>query len=407
MDLIAPFSLFVLLLYLFIETVRLRRDIKNIPVRIAVSGIRGKSSLTRLIAGGLRQAGLKVVAKTTGSSPVLICSDGREQVINRRGRATVLEQKKLLAAAAADRADFLVSEMMSIQPECLKAEARYLLQPQIIVFSNFRVDHTEFLGEDRERIARSLLETVPAGTIVFIPEEEFRPWMEQLSLERGFKLIAVTGSPESASLSEILPYPEFEANSRLALAVLKHFGVSAGQARQGWLRLNPDSGRPRMWKIAASRNRSFYFVSLFAANDPESSLMAMELITRRLGWQESRKIGLINLRADRGDRTRQWAEFLKKGEVNFLEALIVIGPGARAMGRTVRKWAQAAGCELWILPDRKPEDVLEEIIEAVRNCQKRLPTAETSCLVFGLGNIGGFGRRLIDYLERTADAVRI
>ncbi|MDI6697688.1 MAG: poly-gamma-glutamate synthase PgsB [Candidatus Saccharicenans sp.] len=407
MDLIALFSLLIFLLYLSVETVRLRRDMKTISVRIAVSGIRGKSSLTRLIAGGLRQAGLKVVAKTTGSSPVLICSDGREQVIKRRGRATVLEQKKLVAAAAADRADFLVSEMMSIQPECLKAEAKYLLQPQVIVFSNFRIDHTEFLGEDREQIARRLLETVPAGTVVFILEEEFRPWMEHLSLERRFELKTVAGSFESASLSEILPYPEFEANARLALAVLKQFGVSAEQARQGWMHLNPDSGRPRMWKVTTSRNGSFYFVSLFAANDPESSLMAMELITRRLGWQEGRKIGLLSLRADRGDRTRQWAAFLKKGEVDFLESLIVIGPGARAMGRTLRKWAQATGCQLWILPDRRPEDAMEGIIEAVRNCRKRLPAVEGKCLVFGLGNIGGFGCRLIDYLERTADAVRI
>jgi len=151
-----------------------------------------------------------------------------------------------------------------------------------MVFSNFRVDHTEFLGKDREQIARSMLDTVPSGTLTFIPEEEFRPWMENLALKKGFELRTVASSQESAALAEILPYPEFEINARLALAVLKHFGLSAGQARPGWSVLNPDSGRPRLWKIRTSRDRSFYFVSLFAANDPESSLMAMELIIA--GW---------------------------------------------------------------------------------------------------------------------------
>ncbi|NPV82652.1 MAG: poly-gamma-glutamate synthase PgsB, partial [Candidatus Aminicenantes bacterium] len=118
--LIAPFALLILLIYLSIEAVRFRRRLKKIPVRVAVGGIRGKSSITRLIAGGLRQAGLKVMAKTTGSRPVLIYPDGHEQEISRRGHPTILEQKMLVKVAAAAEADFLVSEMMSIQPECLR-----------------------------------------------------------------------------------------------------------------------------------------------------------------------------------------------------------------------------------------------------------------------------------------------
>ena len=38
--------------------------------RVAVTGTRGKSGVTRLIASGLRASGAKVVAKTTGSRPV-------------------------------------------------------------------------------------------------------------------------------------------------------------------------------------------------------------------------------------------------------------------------------------------------------------------------------------------------
>lgn len=405
--LIAPFSMLILIIYLSVEAVRFRRRLKKIPVRIAVGGIRGKSSITRLIAGGLRQSGLRVMAKTTGSSPVLIYPDGHEQEIRRRGRPNVLEQKKLVDVAAAEKADFLVSEMMSIQPECLGAEGRHLLRPQVLVLSNFRPDHTEFLGRKREEVARALLEAVPPGTIVFIPEEEFQPWMESVAGEKGFELITVSSSIESARLTETLPYPEFEPNVRLALAVLTHFGLAADRVRDGWSGLNPDLGRPRVWRVGLPGKRRFHLVGLFAANDPESSLLAMELITRRLGWQESRKIGLLSLRADRGDRSQQWAEFLQSGKADFLESLILIGPGAGALSRKLRRWAQNAGRPVLVLSDRGPEKSLEEIKKLVAECQKRLPGSEERCLVFGLGNIAGFGRRLIDYLEGTADAVRI
>ena len=43
-----------------------KKSIANIPIRIHVNGIRGKSSVVRLIAAGLREGGLRTFAKTTG-----------------------------------------------------------------------------------------------------------------------------------------------------------------------------------------------------------------------------------------------------------------------------------------------------------------------------------------------------
>jgi poly-gamma-glutamate synthase PgsB/CapB len=407
LDLIPLLSWFIFLIYLGVESYGCRCRIKKIPSRIAVSGIRGKSSITRLIACGLRAGGYKVVAKTTGSKPVVIYPDGREEEIRRRGPATILEQKNLAARAVAERADFLVSEMMSIQPECLKAEGRYLLQPDILVLSNFRVDHTEFLGQDKEEVARKMMTAVPAGTLVFLPEEEWRPWMEVLANKQGFELRAVGSSPEAARLTEILPYPEFEPNLRLALAVLEHLGIASSRAGSTWSDLKPDYGRTRAWKIRYGRNRFFYFVSLFAANDPESSLLALEFVTHRMGWQDNPKIGLLSLRADRGDRTAQWADFLKSGKANFLESLVLTGPGARALRFKIRRSFGTSDRMVHLLSARHPESSLEEIIRLVKECQKTRSASVSDSLVFGLGNIGGLGCQLIDYLERTADAVRI
>ncbi|MCK7480234.1 MAG: hypothetical protein M0C28_25450 [Candidatus Moduliflexus flocculans] len=73
-----------------------------VPLRIGVTGTRGKSSVTRLIAAALRGSGRRTLAKTTGSRPMLILPDGTEREIPRPGPATILEQKRLLRIARAE-----------------------------------------------------------------------------------------------------------------------------------------------------------------------------------------------------------------------------------------------------------------------------------------------------------------
>ncbi|TFH29311.1 MAG: poly-gamma-glutamate synthase PgsB, partial [Myxococcales bacterium] len=61
-----------------LELILHRRRLKKIPIRIHVNGTRGKTSVTRLIAAGLREAGIRCVAKTTGTVPRFILPNGRE-----------------------------------------------------------------------------------------------------------------------------------------------------------------------------------------------------------------------------------------------------------------------------------------------------------------------------------------
>src|SRR5512135_3914272 len=105
------------LLYLAVERLRLARALRRLPRRVAVTGTRGKSGVTRLIASGLRASGAKVVAKTTGSRPVVILPDGSEREVARAGPPSVREQVRLVEMAASLGADTLVAEMMSIGGE--------------------------------------------------------------------------------------------------------------------------------------------------------------------------------------------------------------------------------------------------------------------------------------------------
>ena len=72
--------LFILLITIglgFLEIYFHNKSIKNIPIRIHVNGIRGKSSVVRLIASGLREANIKTFAKTTGTTPCIINNEGK------------------------------------------------------------------------------------------------------------------------------------------------------------------------------------------------------------------------------------------------------------------------------------------------------------------------------------------
>ena len=70
-------------LYLIGERLALERSLRRIPLRIAITGTRGKTSLTRLLASILQEDGRRVIAKTTGSEAVILLPDGGRIELNR------------------------------------------------------------------------------------------------------------------------------------------------------------------------------------------------------------------------------------------------------------------------------------------------------------------------------------
>ena len=104
------------LLLLVRERGRARLDRASIAHVVHVNGTRGKSSVSRMIEAGLRAGGLRVFCKTTGTDPMMIDVEGREEPVLRRGRANIREQIAILRRAAAQNADVLVIECMAVLP---------------------------------------------------------------------------------------------------------------------------------------------------------------------------------------------------------------------------------------------------------------------------------------------------
>ena len=81
------------------------RALAMIPLRVHVNGTRGKSSVTRLIAAGLRAGGLRTFAKTTGTAPRVIDAEGKDRIIHRLRLPSIGEQVRLMSYFSKEKPD--------------------------------------------------------------------------------------------------------------------------------------------------------------------------------------------------------------------------------------------------------------------------------------------------------------
>ena len=136
----------VWLALLIAERIRARRDRARLEHVIHVNGTRGKSTVTRLIAAGLRAGGWRTACKTTGTDPIYSGVDGSERLIRRIAPSNIREQLRILHRAAGESAQILVAECMAVQPELQRVAQQEMLLADIGVITNVRLDHTDVMG---------------------------------------------------------------------------------------------------------------------------------------------------------------------------------------------------------------------------------------------------------------------
>src|SRR5512135_1065855 len=190
------FIALVLLALGLLEVARVRRARSGIPIRIHVNGTRGKSSVVRLIAGGLRESGIRTCAKTTGTLARMILPDASEYPVFRPGGANVIEQVRIVSAAASYDAQAIVVECMALQPQLqYLCESRFLKATHGVI-TNARADHLDVMGPEEKDVALALAGSTPLKAKLFTAENRHLPVFEYATRDRQTKLLAVT--PEEA-----------------------------------------------------------------------------------------------------------------------------------------------------------------------------------------------------------------
>jgi poly-gamma-glutamate synthase PgsB/CapB len=370
-----------------IEYLLHNRALKSVPVRIHVNGSRGKSSVTRLIAAGIRSSGKRVVAKTTGSAPRIIYEDGTEVPIPRRGKPNIKEMVNFFRIVKRRKAEVAVVECMAILPELQKVTEQTIVKSTIGVCTNVRPDHIGEMGDTLGEIAESLSLTVPRNGIFFTQEtrflEVFRKKAKQLSTECN----PIEFSEPSDEEMKDFPYLEHKENVALALGVCEYLGIDRSVALKGMHHAEPDIGVLRIHKIE-EEGKIIEFLNAFSANDPES----LTLIWNRVRRRHEKKIILINTRRDRIIRSKQLGELVAK-QIQAA-SFIVTGSFVKAFINSTIK----AG-----LPREKIINLEGASIEKIYRTVLDL-TKEKS-LVFAMGNFVNFGWEITKYFTERAEEV--
>jgi hypothetical protein len=138
-----------------------------------------------------------------------------------------------------------------------------------------------------------------------------------------------------------------------------------------------------MWRYRNADAVEVVLVSAFAANDPESTRIVYREVVGMLQVDVQRCVGLLTLRADRGDRSVQWLEALRDGVAPGFRHLFVTGMHARAFARRVRQLVPAM--PVTVVPGTDPTELTRIVTAELR---------DTGGMVFGCGNFGGIGAAL-------------
>ena len=356
-------------LYLAVDAYRTNAARRRIGHIVHVNGIRGKSSVTRLIHAGLTAGGVHSFCKVTGTDPMVLCPDGTEKVLRRIGVANIREQSRVLRMAAGQGADVLVIECMAITPELQRASQRNILKADIGVLTNVRRDHTDVMGDSLEEICDSLLNTLPEKGMFFTAEEKFFTRIAAATEKMDTK--AVLALPETESYD--FDFPE---NVALALAVCEYLGVSREKALSGMKNYSRDP-----YALSVYHAGEVVFVNGLSINDPSSTVAVWKMVREKYGLEEKKLALLINNRADRGSRTQDMLEVCRELAP---DEILLFGAGKSYMKAKIAKILP--GMPIRCIKKARCFDFEREF---------------GGCAVFAVGNLKGAGREILKKVRKA------
>jgi len=365
------------------EMARHRWHLRRIPVRVHVNGSRGKSSVARLIAAGLRGGGQRVVVKTTGSAARVIHCDGTETPVVRRGGPNIREQLKVIRDAANEQCEALVIECMAVRPDL-----QYTCEHQIVhathgVITNVRPDHVEVMGPTMADVAKSLSGTVPRRAKLFHAEDVFASFFELRAEAARSTCTEATADKVTAAEMEGFKYVEFPENVALALDVCEATGVPRTVALDAMYDVQPDVGAMTLWHFETDHG-AVTFTNGFAANDPQSYRRIWERL--KLVERPENVVMVFNNREDRMRRAKDLVPMF--GRELAAGRYVLIGEETRTVSDMLRREG---------LPMDRVEDLSGR--PAPELWAKLTELCPDGGMVIGIGNIKGIGNELLAHLR--------
>jgi poly-gamma-glutamate synthase PgsB/CapB len=382
----------LLVSYFVIEFILHRRVLRRIPVRIHVNGTRGKTSVVRLIAAGLRAGGKRVYAKSSGTLTSVTDDAGNEFPVFRFSQPNIIEQIRVLRRISHSRPEIVVMECMALQPRFQSLTETQMVRSTHGVITNARRDHLDVMGPTEVDVAKALSGSTPIKARLYTAEQEHLDIFTHAAEDRGTSVRQISDAEVAAVPRDVLEsfkYQEHAENVALALALCEELEVPRETALGGMAALEPEPGATQIYKLKF-HNRDLVFVNAFAANDPESTRRIWERMAGRYGEEQGyRRIAVVNCRADRPQRSQEIAA--AAADWSETDHFIVIGRGTILFLREASRRGIPPE-KLTVEEAATPTEVIETILEV----------SGQRALIVGMANIKGGGGQVARYFGNRA-----
>nr|WP_314994546.1 poly-gamma-glutamate synthase PgsB [uncultured Treponema sp.] len=378
MELIVAIASLSYLCYLCIEAIQIRKLRKRLKKVIHINGIRGKSTVSRLVDAGLRSAGYKVFTKTTGTSPRIIDVHNAEREIPRQGKANIREQIQALRWAVRQHADILIVECMAVKPVLQAVCEHAILRSDVTAITNVRADHLDEMGKTLDEIAVSLSNTIPDHAAFFTADAAYFDFFKRQCAPKHTKAFL------SGDLQDAYRAIDFPDNVALALDICAYLGADKAKALAAMQTYRKDPGCLKTVSYRNAQNRTLFFINTLAANDPHSTEIILKKAASQEYWHHKRFL-LINNRADRMSRLEQYVQFAVAHQKLF-DIILISGESKQLFYQRLQP---QIGCTNIIIVD---------------NVQY-FETLKEDAVIFAAGNICRSGKILADYFERKGTLV--
>ncbi|WP_251517371.1 MULTISPECIES: poly-gamma-glutamate synthase PgsB [Staphylococcus] len=366
-----------------IEKRRHANRLERIPIRININGIRGKSTITRLIYSILREDQYRVIGKTTGTDArMLYWFTPREYPVYRKPQgANIGEQRDIVRKVVKQKGNALVNECMAVNPDYQITFQKELVKANIGVIVNVMEDHMDVLGPTLDEVAQAFKATIPYKGHLIVMKDDYTDYFAKVAKRRKTKLIVVDKDDVPESFLRKFDYIVFPDNVAIAMGVAEALDIDRDTALRGMLNAPPDVGAVEV-KYFNANNTTNVYVNAFAANEPQSTKAILNKV-ESYNYPYQKKVIVLNCRSDRIDRTRQFVEDFVK-DVEF-DTLICTGKSTQLVTQVMNE-----------LPEKRYLNFEGKNIKAV---QEALYEESQNALIFCVGNIHGPGKEIAQYIE--------
>ncbi len=293
------------------------------------------------------------------------------------------EQKEVMKETVERGANAIVSECMAVNPDYQIIFQEELLQANIGVIVNVLEDHMDVMGPTLDEIAEAFTATIPYNGHLVITDSEYTDFFKEKAAERNTEVIIADNSKITDEYLRKFEYMVFPDNASLALGVAQALGIDEETAFKGMLNAPPDPGAMRILPLLSTKEPG-HFVNGFAANDASSTLNIWKRV-KEIGYPTDEPIVIMNCRADRVDRTIQFANdvlpYIKTKE------LILIGETTEPIVRAYEE-------------GKIPADTLHDLeYKSTDEIMDVLKTRMQNRVIYGVGNIHGSAEPLIEKIQ--------